>query len=143
MALLSDAERAAALEAVADAILAQSAELLSANAEDLARMDPQSPLCDRLRLTPERLEGIASDMRHVAALPSPLGRTFVGWHLYDPNKAGTAGYDAEGYATLYLRSGGADSPRQVKLRRKGEQWFLWEQFLLSDIRTPAKDDPWA
>ena len=75
MALLSDAERAAALEAVADAILAQSAELLSANAEDLARMDPQSPLCDRLRLTPERLEGIASDMRHVAALPSPLGRT--------------------------------------------------------------------
>ena len=52
-------------------------------------------------------------------------------------------YDAEGYATLYLRSGGADSPRQVKLRRKGEQWFLWEQFLLSDIRTPAKDDPWA
>ena len=75
VALLSDAERAAALEAVADAILAQSAELLSANAEDLARMDPQSPLCDRLRLTPERLEGIASDMRHVAALPSPLGRT--------------------------------------------------------------------
>ncbi|MBR5724951.1 MAG: glutamate-5-semialdehyde dehydrogenase [Bacteroidales bacterium] len=75
VALLSDAERAAALEAVADAILAQSAELLSANAEDLGRMDPQSPLCDRLRLTPERLEGIASDMRHVAALPSPLGRT--------------------------------------------------------------------
>ena len=75
VALIPDAERAAALEAVADAILAHSAELLSANAEDLSRMDPQNPLYDRLKLSPERLEGIASDMRHVAALPSPLGRT--------------------------------------------------------------------
>ena len=75
VALIPDAERAAALEAVADAILAHSAEILSANAEDLARMDPQNPLYDRLKLSPERLEGIASDMRHVAALPSPLGRT--------------------------------------------------------------------
>ena len=75
VALLPDAERVAALEAVADAICAQSAELLAANAEDLARMDPQNPLYDRLKLTPERLEGIASDMRQVAKLPSPLGRT--------------------------------------------------------------------
>ncbi len=52
-------------------------------------------------------------------------------------------YQDENYATLHIRSGGADSPRQVKLRRKGEQWFLWEQFLLSDIRKPASDDPWA
>jgi glutamate-5-semialdehyde dehydrogenase len=75
VALIPDAERAAALEAVADAICAHSAELLAANAEDLARMDPQNPLYDRLKLTQERLDGIASDMRHVAALPSPLGRT--------------------------------------------------------------------
>lgn len=52
-------------------------------------------------------------------------------------------YQNEGYAKLYLRSGGADSPRNVDLRRKGEQWMLWEQMLLSDIRVPAKDDPWA
>ncbi len=75
VALIPDAERAAALEAVADVICAHSAELLAANAEDLARMDPQNPLYDRLKLTHERLDGIASDMRHVAALPSPLGRT--------------------------------------------------------------------
>ena len=37
-------------------------------------MDPANPLYDRLKLTPERLEGIASDMRQVAKLPSPLGR---------------------------------------------------------------------
>lgn len=52
-------------------------------------------------------------------------------------------YQNEGYARLQLRSFGADSPRQVTLRRKGSQWMLWEQMLLSDIRTPAKDDPWA
>ena len=74
VAQLTDAQRAAALEAVADAIEANGAQLLAANAEDLSRMDPQNPLYDRLKLSPERLAGIAADMRHVAALPSPLGR---------------------------------------------------------------------
>ena len=74
VARLTDAQRATALEAVADAIEAESAQLLAANAEDLSRMDPQNPLYDRLKLSPERLAGIAADMRHVAALPSPLGR---------------------------------------------------------------------
>ncbi len=51
----------------------------------------------------------------------------------------------EGYLTLHIRSGGADSPRQIKLRNKPStgQWFLWEQFLLSDIRPPVSADPWA
>lgn len=55
----------------------------------------------------------------------------------------THSYDQEGYAVLYLRSGGADSPRQVKLRKKGEQWFLWEQMLLVGIRKSKSEDPWA
>lgn len=50
----------------------------------------------------------------------------------------------EGYKKLMLRSGGADSPRSVQLRMKGDgQWLLWEQFLLPDIRTPKSADPWA
>ncbi len=51
----------------------------------------------------------------------------------------------EGYLTLHVNSGGADSPRQIKLRNKPStgQWFLWEQFLLSDIRQPVAADPWA
>lgn len=52
-------------------------------------------------------------------------------------------YSQEGYAVIYIRSGGADTERQVKLRRKGSQWFLWEQFLLPDIRAPKSQDPWA
>ena len=51
----------------------------------------------------------------------------------------------EGYLTLYINSGGADSARSVKLRLKPStgQWFLWEQFLLVGIRTPVSADPWA
>jgi hypothetical protein len=52
-------------------------------------------------------------------------------------------YDNEGYAKLFICSGGADSPRQVTLRKKGDQWFLWEQFLTVGIRKAKSEDPWA
>lgn len=53
----------------------QSEAILAANREDLARMDRDDPRYDRLELTQERLEGIASDMMNVVSLPSPLHRT--------------------------------------------------------------------
>ena len=50
----------------------------------------------------------------------------------------------EGYCKLFIPCGGADSPRPIKLRRKGDgQWFLWEQYLMTGIRVPASADPWA
>lgn len=51
----------------------------------------------------------------------------------------------DGYLTLHVKSGGADFARQIKLRTKPStgQWFLWEQFLLADIRKPVSADPWA
>lgn len=50
----------------------------------------------------------------------------------------------QGYMKLLIRSGGADTPREVQLRMKGDgQWLLWEQFLLPDIRKPKSADPWA
>ena len=53
-------------------------------------------------------------------------------------------FSEEGYARLFVTSGGADSPRPITLRRKGNQWFLWNYSgVLSGIRTPKKDDPWA
>ena len=73
LALLTDEQRNAVLRAVADAIEASTDKLLAGNAEDLERMDESNPLYDRLKLTPERLRAIASDMRNVAHLPSPLG----------------------------------------------------------------------
>ena len=47
--------------------------ILAENARDLARKDPADPMYDRLRLSPERLAGIVQDIRHVAALHSPVG----------------------------------------------------------------------
>ena len=70
---LTEQQRRDVLMGVADAIVARQEELLEANRQDLARMDPQNPLYDRLQLTAPRLEAIAADMRHVAELPSPLG----------------------------------------------------------------------
>lgn len=75
LALMSPDECNRILNAVADAISTSTADLLVANTADLSRMDKADPLYDRLMLTPDRLAGIAADMRHVATLPSPLGRT--------------------------------------------------------------------
>ena len=73
LALLSDEQRNDILNAVADAIISQKERILGANAQDLAKMSKENPLYDRLQLTDSRLEGIASDMRNVATLPTPLG----------------------------------------------------------------------
>ena len=73
LALLTDIQRNNILNAVADAIISQQTRILKANAQDLAKMDQSNPLYDRLQLTESRLEGIATDMRNVATLPSPLG----------------------------------------------------------------------
>ena len=54
-------------------------------------------------------------------------------------------FDTENWAVLYLHSGGSDSPRPVKLRKKPStsQWFLVEIQYLGDIRTPPTADKWA
>lgn len=52
----------------------------------------------------------------------------------------------KGYLVLYIRSGGADSPRPVTLRQKEStgEWFVWtHESLLPDIRKPASQDPWS
>jgi len=72
--LIGEAKINAVLRDIADAAEAQTEQILQANAQDLARMDRQHPMYDRLMLTPERIAGIAADMRNVASLPSPLGQ---------------------------------------------------------------------
>lgn len=71
------------LNAVADAAEAGADKILEENAKDLALMSEDNPMYDRLKLTPQRIAGIASDMRHVAQLPSPLGRVLK--HAVLPN----------------------------------------------------------
>lgn len=74
LATLDDNLRNEVLMDVADSIIDSQEALLTANADDLSRMEPLNPLYDRLQLTPSRLEGIAADMRNVAQLQSPLGK---------------------------------------------------------------------
>ena len=78
IATASGANRKAALEAIAAALEARSAEILAANELDMANaraenMHPQ--MQDRLLLTEARIAGMADGARQVAALPDPLGRT--------------------------------------------------------------------
>jgi len=78
LARMSDAEKAAALISAAGALRADEALILAANARDLAAGEANglsAALLDRLRLTPERLAGIADAVAQVAALPDPVGQT--------------------------------------------------------------------
>ena len=83
LALLDNETINKVLLAVADKAISETETILVANAKDLARMDPANPMYDRLKLTKERIEGIAGDTRNVATLPSPLGKVLK--HATLPN----------------------------------------------------------
>ena len=53
--------------------------------------------------------------------------------------------EEQGYMKLFIPCGGADDPRPIKLRQRGSdgKWFLWEQYLLTGVRTPKAADRWA
>lgn len=72
--MISDQTISQVLLEVASSLRDATGAILAANALDLERMSPDNPKYDRLRLTPERIAGIASDMENVAGLPSPLGK---------------------------------------------------------------------
>lgn len=71
---VSDEKITAVLLTLADKVLNQTEHILEANAKDLSMMEKNNPLYDRLLLTTERIYAIASDIRNVATLPSPLGK---------------------------------------------------------------------
>jgi glutamate-5-semialdehyde dehydrogenase len=84
LATLDTATKNAALEAMADALEQRAHEILEANARDMeagVEAGLQSGLLDRLKLTEERLAGIAGDVRTIAALPDPVGETIEGHRL--------------------------------------------------------------
>jgi glutamate-5-semialdehyde dehydrogenase len=62
---------------VADAAVVNSKYIISENEKDLALMDKSDPGYDRLLLTAGRINGIASDIRNVVNLPSPLDRILM------------------------------------------------------------------
>jgi glutamate-5-semialdehyde dehydrogenase len=83
LAALDTRVKDAALQAIADALVARTPEILEANARDLEAgraNDIGSALLDRLALDPSRIAAIADGARAIAALPDPVGETIDG-HL--------------------------------------------------------------
>ncbi|MCX6401445.1 MAG: glutamate-5-semialdehyde dehydrogenase [Propionibacteriales bacterium] len=81
LALATRAVKDATLQAMADALLARSAEILTANAEDVTRaVEGGTPdnIIDRLRLTDARLGDMAQGLRDVAGLADPVGEVVRG-----------------------------------------------------------------
>ena len=81
LAPLPRAAKDDALPAIADALLVRTQEIVAANAEDIARAEASGTsdsIVDRLTLTRERVAAIAADVRHVAALPDPVGEVLRG-----------------------------------------------------------------
>ena len=77
LALAPTATKAAALVAAAKALRASEAAILAANADDMARGEANGltgAMLDRLKLTPQRIEGIAAGLEAVAGLPDPVGQ---------------------------------------------------------------------
>jgi glutamate-5-semialdehyde dehydrogenase len=84
LAKLDTATKNAALEAMASALEERAGEVLEANGRDMEAGDEaglHSGLLDRLKLTEERLAGIAADVRAIIALPDPVGETIDGHRL--------------------------------------------------------------
>ena len=78
---LATAVKNSALHSAADAVLAHGAEILAANAGDVAAArtagTPEA-MVDRLALNPQRVDGIAAGLRQVAGLPDPIGQVLRG-----------------------------------------------------------------
>ncbi len=68
---------AAVLSKISTRLVERMDFILEENAKDLLRMDAENPDYDRLRLTPERVEGIAADMLAVSRLPEPYGKVIA------------------------------------------------------------------
>jgi glutamate-5-semialdehyde dehydrogenase len=73
VAIRSTADKSAALEAIAKAVLAQKSAILVANEADLAASKASGAMRDRLMLDSARVDGIARSVREVAALSDPVG----------------------------------------------------------------------
>ncbi|MBC7891552.1 MAG: glutamate-5-semialdehyde dehydrogenase [Sphingobacteriaceae bacterium] len=74
---LTDGQKTALLNDLADAVLENGAKILAANAKDLARMPRSDPKWDRLLLTENRLESLTAAIRDVAQLPDPSGQVLL------------------------------------------------------------------
>ena len=103
--------------------------------QELSRMKDQ--LAGKDYLMRSYFEGTNPENNYTPAQPYKI-TVFDHPNSYDNEKDG-------GYVTLWVESSGADSERQVRLRKKQStgEFFLVEEYLTPGIRIPKEADPWA
>ena len=79
LARTTNAERNAALRAMAASLRSRARDILAANAADLAACTGTAAFRDRLALTEARVDAMAAGLEDIASLPDPLGRTLADW----------------------------------------------------------------
>ncbi len=91
-------------------------------------------LGDKLYLPMVYFDGSTPENNYTPSLPYTVN------FMQDPRPQ-----DCEaGYMRMYIKTPAFDTPRAIKLRQKGGNWFLWEaNGIMMGVRTPAKDDVWA
>ncbi len=103
-------------------------------------------------LSTREIQFISERLRDKEYLPSSYFEGTTPQNNYEASKPYTVtvstvptSFNEDEYAKLYLKSSGADSPRPVQIREKAStgQWFLWDQMLLSEIRSPISQNEWA
>lgn len=53
-------------------------------------------------------------------------------------------YEQPGIANIFVKNAGADSPRKIAVRQKGDVWYIWDySAIVAGVRKPADEDPWA
>ena len=107
---------------------------------------PEDPSNLDLQMMDERLADLAYQMRSYFKGATPENN----YAPSEPYRIEIEEYknsrDNENYVYLYIPSGGADTPRQIQLRKKPStgEWFIWVfSGLLMDIRVPVSEDKWA
>ena len=120
--------------------------------------DAGTSAMNRLRgpkpMTPYDCQFLRDRMRGRAYLPLAYFEGATPANGYQPRRPYTLDVLADprpqdmepGYLRVFLKTAGADSPRPIKLRQKAStgEWFLWEySSILSGVRIPAAEDPWA
>src|SRR5687767_14395392 len=84
LALRSRADKDAALDAMAVALDERTSDILTANADDIARAEgagTSGAIIDRLRLTERRVASMADGLHQVAGLADPVGEVIRGFRL--------------------------------------------------------------
>ena len=79
LGLLTTTQKNDVLHAMAQALLDHQAEILTANARDLENPQVPAKFVDRLKLTAERINDMATGLTQVAALPDPIGNVDRAW----------------------------------------------------------------